>query len=343
MKSIFYRLFDAHHHLRDGEMLMNILPFLTYLFSGAIIMPNLNPPVVTTKEVDDYRKRIMLLVPPETVFTPFMTTYLTEKTDPHDIRIGFNEGVFIAAKWYPPHGTTNSSHGVHDINKVENVLAVMEEIGMTLSVHGEEPPSSGIDIFDREKAFLERKLIPLLDKFPKLKVVLEHVTTKEAVQFVGTSSYNIGATITPQHLLFDRNALFDNGLHPDLYCMPILKRDIHKEAIQAYVKGGNPKFWLGTDSAPHLKENKYKDCGCAGVFSSPVTIPAYYNFFFENNITDKFQAFASDNATNFYGISLPEKKIKIIEREWIVPNEYHGITPLFAGQKSRFEAVALTA
>ncbi len=343
IEKTIYNAFDAHLHLRDGQMLKNVIGYTTYKFAAALIMPNLDPPVVTTKQVNDYRKRIISAIVQETDFTPFMTTYLTENSDAHDITIGFNEKVFIAGKLYPPHGTTHSAHGVADLKKINNVLSTMEEIGMTLCIHGEMPPNSGIDIFDREKVFIEKKLIPLMAKFPKLKIVLEHVSTKEAVDFVKQGPENIRGTITPQHLLFDRNSIFENGLQPDMYCLPILKRDINKQAIQQVVLDGNKKFGLGTDSAPHLKENKYKACGCAGVFNAPIALEAYFGFFYKNNIVEKFQAFASDNMMSFYKISLPYEKATCIEKtKFCVPQESDGVTFFLAGQELEWFAQGQT-
>ena len=339
---IFYRLVDGHHHLRDGEMLKNIVMYLARYFSAAMIMPNLQPPVVTTKEVAAYLKRILACLEPGTIFTPLMTTYLTENTDPNDIEAGFLDKVFIAAKWYPPHGTTNSTHGVLDINKVDKTLSRMEKIGMGLAIHGEMSPHPEIDIFDSEKIFIERKLIPLIKRYPDLKISLEHITTKEACDFIKDNSKNIVGTVTPHHLLFDRNALLVGGLHPVFYNMPILKSREHMLAIQKAVIEDDESLILGTDSAPHLTENKYKDCGCAGTFSAPVALPAYYKFFVDNNITHKFQKFASDNFCKFHGIQVPEKTVEITDEEWIVPAKYHGVEPLFFGQKLNYNVKLLS-
>lgn len=332
--------FDAHLHLRDLPLLNQVIGYSVKQFAGALIMPNLNPPVVTTKEVAAYRERIVQALGSSNVtFKPYMTTYLTDQSDRHDVRIGFNEGVFISAKLYPPHGTTNSAYGVSCIEKIYPVLEVMQEIGMVLCVHGEMPPNSGVDIFDREKYFLSEKLYPLVCRFPKLKIVFEHVTTKDACDFVINNG--LQATVTPQHLLLSRNALFDGGLHPELYCMPILKKDIHTKAIQEAVISGNPHFGLGTDSAPHLNENKYKSCGCAGVFSAPVALESYFGFFYENNIVDKFQTFVSDNMMRFYGIDLPMKNVEIqaMPDGCEVASNIEGITPFKAGEKIYWKAV----
>ena len=333
---IFYRLVDGHHHLRDGQMLKNIVMYLARYFSAAMIMPNLDPPVVTTNEVYAYLQRILACLEPGTIFTPLMTTYLTEDTDPNDIEAGFLDKVFIAAKWYPPHGTTNSARGVLDINKVDKTLSRMEKIGMRFAIHGEMSPHPEIDIFDSEKIFIEQKLIPLIKRYPELKISLEHITTKEACDFIKDNSKNIVGTVTPQHLLFNRNALLVGGLHPDMYCMPVLKRRFHMLAIQQAVIEDDESIILGTDSAAHLTENKYKDCGCAGVFSAPVAIPAYYQFFIDNNITHKFQKFASDNFCKFHGIQVPEKTVEIFEENWTVPESHHGVKSLFFGQKLNY-------
>jgi len=334
----FYGGFDAHLHLRDGEMLARVLKYSTRQFVAAIIMPNLSPPVVTAEQVLAYRNRI-LSTPRVGNFVPYMTTYLTENTDPADIRQGYDAGIFVAAKLYPLHGTTNSAHGVVKLEKIFPTLEVMEEIGMKLLLHGEMPPSSGVDIFDREKVFIDKKLSVILKRYPKLRIVMEHITTSEACAIVRVVD-NVYGTITPQHLLYDRNALFDGGLHPHLYCMPILKRSTHTQAIQNLVLSGSKKAGLGTDSAPHMNDQKYKDCGCAGVFSAPVAIESYFEFFHANDAVDKFQAFISGTMADFYGLTLPKTELIIneIEGGWEVPNESEGITPFEAGKRLKWKA-----
>lgn len=339
---IFHRLVDGHHHLRDDQMLKNVIMYLARYFSAALIMPNLQPPVITTKDVAAYCKRILACLDPGTVFTPLMTTYLTENTDANDIEAGFMDKIFIAAKWYPPHGTTNSTHGVLDINKVDKVLSRMEKIRMTLAIHGEMSPHPEIDIFDSEKIFIEKKLIPIIKRYPDLKISLEHITTKEACDFIKENSKNIVGTVTAHHLILNRNDLLVGGLHPDVYNMPIVKRRSHMLAIQQAVIEDEESFILGTDSAPHTIENKYKDCGCAGSFTAPTAIPAYYKFFVDNNITHKFQKFASNNFCKFHGIEVPEKNVEVFEEDWIVPDNCHGVRPLFFNQTMKYKVKLLS-
>lgn len=340
-KLIIRSPFEGHVHLRDEPLTGKVLPLTARQFVGGIVMPNLDPAVVTAKQVNDYRNRILAALPSEySYFTPYMTTYLTEDSDPNDIRIGFQDKVFVAAKLYPAHATTNSSEGVAVIEKIYPVLEVMEEIGMVLCVHGEIPPKSGVGILHREAAFIDQKLLPILKRFPKLKVSMEHVTTREACQLIASAEHNLRGTVTPQHLLLFHDDIFDGGLRPDQYCLPVLKEDLHREEIQKMIISGNPRFGLGTDSAPHLNENKFKVCGCAGVFSAIAALEHYYDFFYKHNCTERFQAFASDNMASFYGLQLPDKKalIEYKENGWEIPKNYENITPLFGGQKMYWQA-----
>lgn len=341
MKITLISPFDGHVHFRDGDMLKKVLFYSVKQFSGALIMPNLMPPVVTTEQVKNYRTRIMAILPEGIQFLPAMTAYLTAQSDPGDVQKGFEEGVFIAGKLYPPGGTTNSEAGVTNLADIFSVLEVMEKIGMPLCVHGETPPDPHIDIFDREKEFIDTRMISIKYKFPRLKIVFEHITTKDACDFIVEYPDTMMATVTPQHLLFDRNAIFEGGLQPDMYCMPILKERTHVEAIQKFVASGHKQFALGTDSAPHLKASKYQPCGCAGIFSAPVALEAYATFFDDKGVLDAFPAFACKNLPNFYGLKLPDKKVTLrkFEEGWTVPINSNGITPLFAGKKLHWKVM----
>jgi dihydroorotase len=327
---------DWHVHLRDGEVLKAVVDFTARHFARAIIMPNLVPPVTTAKMAADYRQRIMTAVSPELRFTPLMTCYLTDETDAKDLISGFRDGVFTAVKLYPAHATTNSAAGVTDFAKVQGVLEAMAEAGMRLCVHGELPKAE-IDVFDREKAFIDAILLPLLDRVPKLKIVMEHVTTSHGVEVVRAHPARLGATITPQHLLYSRNALFNGGLRPHLYCLPVLKREEHRLALRKAATSGEPGFFLGTDTAPHLRHLKEADCGCAGVFGAPAALSAYLKVFEEEKALDKFETFASVNGPNFYGLPLNEERVILRKKPAFicdVPVEKLGeIHPLFGGDQ----------
>src|SRR6185312_14062314 len=274
-------------------------------------MPNLIPPVTTTKQAIEYRGRIQKAVKVTTYrFTPLMTCYLTDATDAKDLIGGFRDGVFTAVKLYPAHATTNSAAGVTDLEEVRGVLEAMAENGMPLLVHGELPRPE-IDVFDREKAFIDAILLPLLERVPSLKVVMEHVTTADGVAVVRAHRPRLGATITPQHLLFNRNALFNGGLRPHMYCLPVLKREEHRLALRKAATGGEPGFFLGTDSAPHLRYLKEAACGCAGVFNAPAALAAYLQVFEEEGALEHFETFASINGPTFYGLPLNEERITI--------------------------------
>lgn len=312
---------DWHVHFRSGTMLKAVVPFTARQFGRAIVMPNLTPPVTTAKMAAAYREEIRAAVPPGVDFTPLMTCYLTDDTDPADLVAGRREGIFTAAKLYPAHATTNSQHGVTDITKIHGVLAAMEENGIPLLTHGEVTDAS-VDVFDREKVFIERVMEPVLQKFPALKVVMEHITTSHGADIVRKNAKRMGATITPQHLLFNRNALFQGGLRPHMYCLPILKREEHRRALRAAATGGESCFFLGTDTAPHLRHLKEADCGCAGVFSAPVALQAYLHVFTEENALDKFEAFASLNGPAFYGLPANEKRVTLSRKSADVPKSF---------------------
>jgi dihydroorotase len=303
---------DWHVHFRDGAMLREVVPYTARVFGRAIVMPNLTPPIATAAWAAAYRERIMAAVPAGSGFTPLMTCYLTDHTDPRDLVAGHRDGIFTAAKLYPAHATTNSAHGVSDIARIYPVLEAMAEHGIPLLTHGEITRPE-VDIFDREKGFVDEVLVPTLERFPNLKVVMEHVTTAEGVEVVRAHADRMGATLTPQHLLYNRNAIFQGGLRPHVYCLPVLKRERHRLALRAAATSGEANFFLGTDTAPHLRHLKEADCGCAGVFSAPVAIQAYLKVFAEENALDRFEAFASLNGPAFYGLEPNEERVTFAE------------------------------
>lgn len=304
---------DWHVHLRDGAMLKAVLPFTAAQFSRAIIMPNLVPPVTTTAMADAYRERIMAALPAGSRFQPLMTLYMTDDTDPADVVSGYESGRIVAVKLYPQHATTNSHFGVTDIEKIHPVLAAMEKAGVPLLIHGEVTRPE-VDIFDREAVFIETVLDPLVRRFPGLKVTLEHVTTKEGVEYVTGARERVAATITPHHLIFNRNAIFQGGIRPHYYCLPIAKREEHRLALRKAATSGNPRFFLGTDTAPHTRAAKEAACGCAGLFVAPVALACYAQVFEEEGALDKFEAFASLNGPRHYGLPVNEGTITLVRR-----------------------------
>ena len=325
---------DWHLHLRDGEILNSVAPFTAKQFARAIIMPNLNPPVTTVVLAVEYLDRILAAVE-GTDFEPLMTLYLTDNTSADEI-IAARKSCFIKGlKLYPAGATTNSDAGVTDIRHCDAALDEMQKAGLPLLVHG-EVTGTEIDVFDREKVFIDKILQPLTLRFPELKVVFEHITTKEAADFVLQSGNNIAATITPQHLLLNRNALFQGGLQPHNYCLPVLKRDIHQQALLAVIRSGNNKFFLGTDSAPHAKHKKESACGCAGIFSAHAAIEIYTSIFEQQNALDKLEAFASFNGPDFHGLPRNTKSITLNKEDWQIPDEYplgaDKLVPFLAGQ-----------
>jgi dihydroorotase len=325
---------DWHVHLRDGPMLKAVVGHTARQFGRAIVMPNLSPPVTTTAEAAAYRRRILRAAGWESGFTPLMTAYLTDHTDPADLRLGRKKGVLTAVKLYPAHATTNSAHGVTDLAKLDHVFAAMAEIGLPLLVHG-EATDPAIDIFDREAVFIDRILSPLLRRHPALKVVLEHITTKEATAFVRSAGPNVAATITPHHLEFNRNAMFQGGIRPHFYCLPVAKREVHRLALRDAATSGEACFFLGTDSAPHRKELKEAACGCAGLFCAPAALESYAKTFDEENALDRLEAFASLNGPRFYGLAPNEKRIALVRAETAVPAEVKvgrsAVVPFHAG------------
>ena len=326
---------DWHVHLRDGEVLKGVLRYTARQFARAIVMPNLSPPMTDCAGVAAYRARIMAALPDGMDFNPLMTLYLTDSTDPDEVERGFRDGVFVAAKLYPAHATTGSAHGVTDIANIRAVLDGMAKIGMPLLVHG-EVTDSHVDIFDREAVFIERTLAPLVRDLPELKVVFEHVTTEEAVRFVESSGANVAATITPQHLHINRNAMLVGGIRPHMYCLPVAKREQHRLALRAAATSGSAKFFLGTDSAPHAVGAKEAACGCAGIFNAPYALESYLAVFEEEGALDKFEAFASLNGPAFYGLPVNEATVTLEKAPVEVPASLDAngtaIVPFHAGE-----------
>lgn len=303
---------DWHVHLRDGAMLAAVLPYTAQHFGRAIVMPNLKPPVVTTAQAAAYRERILAALPQGMDFTPLMTAYLTDATDADDLEQGHKTGILTAAKLYPANATTNSEHGVTDIQALGTVLERMQRIGMPLLVHG-EVTDAAVDIFDREAVFIDRIMIPLRRHFPELKIVFEHITTKQAADYVLAEGQTgtLAATITVHHLMINRNAIFAGGLRPHMYCLPVAKREIHRQALVAAATSGGSMFFLGTDTAPHPKTAKESACGCAGIFSAPHALALYAQVFEEAGALDRLEAFASLNGPAFYGLPVNEGKIRL--------------------------------
>lgn len=301
---------DWHIHLRDGDMLKIVVPYTSEIYGRAIVMPNLVPPVTTVDAAIAYRQRILDAVPAGHDFTPLMTCYLTDSLDPNEVERGFNEGVFTAAKLYPANTTTNSSHGVTSIDAIMPVLERMQKLGMPLLVHGEVTHAE-IDIFDREARFIETVMEPLRQRLPALKVVFEHITTKDAAEYVRDGNDLIAATITPQHLMFNRNHMLVGGVRPHLYCLPILKRNIHQQALRELVASGFSRAFLGTDSAPHARHRKEASCGCAGCFNAPTALASYATVFEEMNALEHFEAFCSLNGPRFYGLPVNDTFIEL--------------------------------
>ncbi|UTW57984.1 dihydroorotase [Kordiimonas sp. SCSIO 12603] len=303
---------DWHVHLRDDAMLQAVVPYTARQFARAIVMPNLSPPVSTISAAEDYRNRIIAATPEGVDFTPLMTCYLTDSIKAAEVENGFAKGVFTACKLYPANATTNSAHGVTDIKNIYPVLEVMQRIGMPLLVHG-EVTDHDIDVFDREAVFIERTMVHVIADFPALKVVFEHITTQEAAEFVESAGVNVAATITPQHLEYNRNAMLVGGIKPHFYCLPIIKREKHRLALRRAATSGSAKFFLGTDSAPHVVASKETSCGCAGVFNAPYAMESYAKTFEEEGALDKLEAFSSLNGPKFYGLPVNERKI-VLER-----------------------------
>ncbi len=333
---------DWHVHFRDGAMMQAVVPATANVFGRAIVMPNLVPPVTTVEAAKAYRDRILAAVPEGVAFEPLMTAYLTDNISPDEITRGAEEGVFRACKLYPAGATTNSDAGVTDIARIMPVLEAMQQAGLPLLVHGEVTDPE-IDIFDREAVFIDRVMKPLLDRLRGLKVVFEHVTTKDAVDFVQSDdSGNLGATITAHHLIINRSDIFKGGIRPHLYCLPIAKRELHRQALRAAATSGDARFFLGTDTAPHAVHLKEAACGCAGVYSAPVAMAVYARVFDEEGALDKLEAFASLNGPTFYGLPVNEQSITLAREAWQVPESYvveggGTLSPFWAGETAAWQ------
>lgn len=321
---------DWHVHLRDGAMLQIVAPFTARQFARAIVMPNLAPPLTTSAAAAAYRDRIIVATA-RLGFTPLMTAYLTDTTDADDLIHGFESGILTAAKLYPANATTNSAQGVTEIRALTRVLDAMQRAGMPLLIHG-EVTDANVDVFDREAVFIERVLVPLSRDFPALKIVFEHITTTDAVDFVIASADNIAATITPHHLTLNRNAMFEGGIRPHAYCLPVIKRDVHRLTLRRAATSGSPRFFLGTDSAPHVARAKETACGCAGIFNAPHAIESYAAVFDEEKALDRLEAFASENGPRFYGLPRNEERVTLERGITEIPGRIGDIVPFLAGQ-----------
>jgi dihydroorotase len=326
---------DWHVHLRDGAVLAGVLPYTARQFARAIIMPNLSPPVTSVEAAIAYRTRIMAALPAGADFTPLMTAYLTDGSDPDELARGYAEGVFTAAKLYPAHATTGSAHGVTDVANIRAALERMQTIGMPLLVHG-EVTDPAVDIFDREAVFIDRVLAPLVRDLPGLKVVFEHITTAEAAAFVAAAGANVAATITPQHLHINRNAMFAGGIRPHAYCLPVAKREAHRLALRKAATSGSAKFFLGTDSAPHSVSTKETACGCAGIFNAPFALESYAAVFEEEGALGHFEGFASLHGPAFYGLPVNDSTVTLEKAPVEVPATIDAngtaIVPFHAGE-----------
>ena len=325
---------DWHVHLRDGAMLAAVAPWTAHQFARAIVMPNLMPPVTTVAAAAAYRERVLATVG-GVEFTPLMTCYLTDAADPAEIERGHSDGVFTACKLYPANATTNSAYGVTDVRAIHPALEAMQRIGMPLLVHG-EVTDPDVDVFDREAVFIERVLAPVMRDFPGLRIVFEHITTADAADFVRDGGPNIAATITPQHLIINRNAIFAGGLRPHAYCLPVAKRERHRLALRKAATSGSPKYFLGTDSAPHAVEAKESACGCAGIFNAPFALESYATVFDEEGALDRLEAFASENGPRFYGLPLNEGMVTLERARTVVPDTIPAggtaVAPFHAGE-----------
>lgn len=327
---------DWHLHLRDDDALTAVVGHTAAQMGRAIIMPNLKPPVTTTEQAIAYRERILAALPEGSAFEPLMVLYLTDTTPPEEIQRAVDSGIVKAVKLYPAGATTNSASGVTDIAHCDAAISMMAKLGMPLLVHG-EVTNHDIDIFDREAVFIERVMKPLLARHPSLKVVFEHITTQQAAEFVASASENVAATITAHHLLFNRNKMLAGGIRPHYYCLPILKREQHRQALLKAATSGSPKFFLGTDSAPHAKGDKESSCGCAGAYTAPAAIELYATAFEEMQALDKLEAFASLNGARFYGLEPNADTVTLERRQWVLPESYpyasgQTIVPLLAGE-----------
>jgi dihydroorotase len=335
---------DWHLHLRDGAAMAAVLPFTAARFARAIVMPNLKPPVTTTAAAAEYRARIVAALPAGASFTPLMTLYLTDNLDPAEIDRAKASGFVHACKLYPAGATTNADSGVTDIRRIDAVLSRMSDVGLPLLVHG-EVTARNVDVFDRESRFIDEVLAPTIARFPRLRVVFEHITTRRAAEFVQSARAGVAATITPQHLLHNRNAIFEGGIRPHYYCLPILKTEPDREALLAAATSGDPRFFLGTDSAPHAQHTKENACGCAGMFSAHAGIELYAEAFEAAGRLDKLEGFASDFGADFYGLPRNGARIRLRKRAWTPPANYpmgdgNRLVPMRAGEPVAWELVA---
>ncbi|HEX8380855.1 MAG TPA: dihydroorotase [Allosphingosinicella sp.] len=323
---------DWHVHLRDGAMLEAVAPYTARQFARAIVMPNLAAPITTAALSEAYRARILAAAPG---LIPLMTCYLTDGADPAELTGGFERGAWAAAKLYPANATTNSAHGVTDVGNIYPALEAMQRADMPLLIHGEVTDPE-VDVFDREKVFIDRVFSRLIRDFPGLRMVFEHITTAEAADFVLAGGDNLGATVTPQHLIINRNALFAGGLRPHAYCLPVAKREEHRRAVRKAATSGSPQFFLGTDSAPHAVERKESGCGCAGIFNAPFALESYATVFEEEGALDRLEAFASENGPRFYGLPLNEERVVLERAEVTVPESLPAagtsVVPFHAGE-----------
>ncbi len=323
---------DWHLHLRDGAMLAAVLPDTARRFGRAIVMPNLKPPVRTVADAAAYRERILAALPAGMAFEPLMTLYLTDNTDPAEIARAKASGFVRAVKYYPAGATTNSDSGVTDIRKVGAALEAMEEAGLPLLLHG-EVTDADVDVFDREAVFIDRILTPLMQRLPRLKVVLEHITTRQAAEFVSAAPANVAATVTAHHLLYNRNAMFQGGIRPHYYCLPVLKRETHRTALVEAATGGNRKFFLGTDSAPHPKGAKECACGCAGIYTAHAALELYAEAFDGAGALDRLEAFASFHGPDFYGLPRNTGTVTLVKEATALAADHpSGVVPLRAGE-----------
>ncbi len=331
---------DWHLHVRDGAHLASVVPFTARQFARAVIMPNLKPPVTTVEQARAYRERILAALPAGSTFEPLMTVYLTDGTTPDEIRAAKASGIIVGAKLYPAGATTHSDAGVTNIEKIYPALEAMEECGLVFQVHG-EVTDPHIDIFDRESVFIDRVMARVAERFPRLRIVFEHVTTREAVQFVTSGRAGIAATVTPQHLLLNRNALFQGGIRPHHYCLPVLKRERDRLALIEAATGDDARFFLGTDSAPHARHTKETSCGCAGIFSAHAAIELYAEAFEDAGRLDRLEAFASLRGADFYGLPRNRERITLTRRDWTPPKAYafgkDELVPFRAGETVRWQ------
>jgi dihydroorotase len=335
---------DWHLHLRDGAAMAAVLPFTAARFARAIVMPNLKPPVTTTEAATQYRARIVAALPRGADFTPLMTLYLTDRTAPEEMDRAKASGIVFGCKMYPAGATTNSDSGVTDIRHIDAVLARMSEVGLPLLVHG-EVTGHDVDVFERETRFMAEVLAPTIARHPTLRVVFEHITTRGAVEFVKAARAGVAATITPQHLLHNRNAIFEGGIRPHYYCLPILKTEPDRVALLEAATSGDPRFFLGTDSAPHAQHTKENACGCAGMFSAHAGIELYAEAFEAAGKLERLEGFASDFGADFYGLPRNSARIRLVKRDWSPPACYSmggvdKLVPMRAGEKIRWELAA---